>query len=606
MGTAGQEPTVTSTPSTTLADTPSPDATGTSVARAWLPLTLVAAAAVAVYANALANGLVVDDQYQIVANPWVRSLANVRAVFSSGVWDFDGRISSYYRPMMYVFYSLVYAVAGTAPWAYHLLNVVLHAGTAVLAFLIARSLLPSQADRDPWGSAPALLVGLLFAVHPIHTEAVAWAAALPDLSFSFFYLAAFYLVIRGAERYVNLALALAAYAVALLSKEPAITLPVLLLVYWALREGRQLGIVGLVKRLLPWLVVSAAYLVVRQLVLGNVAPQVSSVTLSTSEYILTAGALLGRLLRAAVFPTQLNFWPVFVPVRSPWSFDAALALVTIGAWAAFLAWAVRRRALVPVIALTLSVLPVTPALLLRSLNLGVESAFAERYVYLSSFGVILLAGWAVAALQPAHRQLARSLAVVLALLAVVGAAATVQRNPVWKNALSLWGDAAAKSPGSGVANVNYGFALMTAGQTELGQRYVARGVSLAPHLVQRTMRRAVSNAQQGRSADAILAFHNVLVMDPRSAEAHYNLGVLYEERRQNDRAVSEYLAAIALDPTAANAHNNIGILYFTMGQPEQGLRHLEEAVRLGPKDPAFRANLERARARMAPVSPLLR
>jgi protein O-mannosyl-transferase len=564
---------------------------------AWLPLLVVAAVSVAVYANTLANGLHVDDQYQIVTNPWVKSLRNLPAIFSSGVWDFDGRVSSYYRPMMYVLYSLVYAVAGTAPWAYHLLNILLHAGTAALAFLIAAEMLGAHDSRHPWWRSPALLAGLLFAVHPIHTEPVAWAAGVVDLSYGFFYLLALYLLIRGRDRLGYVLAALAAFAAALLSKEPAITLPAVALVYWAVKDGRQLGVRGLLRMLAPWVAVSAAYLVLRSVVLGSVAPAVAVISLSPWEYVLTAFALLGRLLRAQVFPAELNFWPVFAPVRSIWSADAGLALLTVGIWGALLVLALRRRAVVPAVALALAVLPLTPLLLLRSIGQGLESAFAERYVYLPSFGVVLLAGWAVAALEPRRAQLARALSVGLAALMVLGAAVTVQRNPVWKDSLSLWGDAVSKSPGSGVANLNYGLALISAGQAESGRRYVERGVALTPDLVQRKMERAISYARLGRAKDAILAFHVVLVMDPRSARAHYNLGVLYEEIGETSKAVGEYLTAIALDPAAADAHNNLGILYFTGGYRDQAMQHLEEAVRLQPKDPAFQANLERAKSR---------
>ena len=562
-----------------------------------LPWLLVVAAAVAVYANTLGNGLHVDDQYQIVTNPWIRSFRNLPVIFSSGVWDFDSRVSSYYRPMMYVLYSLVYAVAGAAPWAYHLLNVALHAGSASLAFLIARALLGSRNARHPWWRSPALLTGLLFAVHPVHTEPVAWAAGVVDLSYSFFYLLAFYLVVRGSGGARGTVLALAAYAAALLSKEPAITFPAVALLYWSLREGRQLGVGGLARRLAPWVVVSIAYLVLRNVALGGIAPETSAVSLSPWEYVLTATALLGRFLRAQVFPVTLNFWHVFTPVRSVWSAEAAVALATVGAWAVLFATAVRRRAVVPAVALALAVLPLTPALMLTSLNQGLENAFAERYLYLPSYGTVLLAGWAVAALYPERARVARALTAVMAAAGIVGAAVAVQRNPVWKDSLSLWRDASAKSPGSGMANLNYGFALMSAGQADLGKQYVQRAVSIAPGLIQREMRRAVSYAQAGRSKDAILAFHNVLAMDPRSAQARYNLGVLYEARGDNQSAVREYLTAIELDPAAADAHNNVGILLFTAGYRVQALQHLEEAARLKPNDPAFRANLERARTR---------
>ena len=570
--------------------------TATRQGRSWLPLTLVAAASVAVYANALGNGLHVDNRYLIVTNPWITSLRNLPTIFSSGVWDVDGRVSSYYRPMAYVLYSLVYAVAGTAPWAYHLLNVILHGGTAVLAFLIGRQLLGADAARPLWRS-PAFLVALLFAVHPIHTEPVAWAAGIFDLSCAFFYLLAFYLVIRRGSDYRFVTVALACFGLALLSKEPAITLPAILVVYWWLGDRGHDGVRGILLRVAPWVVVAGAYLLVRSLVLGGVAPQASPVGLSPAEYVLTSIALLGRFLRAQLFPLQLNFWHVFTPVRSLWSVDAGVGLLTVGAWAALLGWALKRRALVPVVGLTLAVLPLTPVLLLRSLNQGLETAFAERYVYFSSFGVLLAAGWVIAALESKRAQLARGLTVALAALAVIAAAATVLRNPVWKSSLSLWADAAAKSPESGVAHLNYGFALITAGQMEPGRQHVARAVALSPGLVHRQMSRAIGYARSGRSNDALLAFHNVLVMDPRSSEAHYNLGVLYEERGQNDMAMSEYLAAIELNPAAANAHNNVGILYYQAGQPGEGLKHLQEAVRLQPNDPEFRANFQKATAR---------
>lgn len=558
---------------------------------------LIGAVSVAVYANTLRNGLHVDDQYQIVTNPWIRSLDNLPAIFSSGVWDFDGRVSSYYRPMMYVLYALVHAFAGTSAWAYHLLNVALHAGSAVLVFLIARALLGPGNSRDAWWGGPALLAAMLFAVHPIHTEPVAWAAGVVDLSYTFFSLLAFFLATQGRRHWRYGVTALAAFGAALLSKEPAITLPALLLVYWSLTEGRVLGVKGLARRLLPWVAVSAAYLAVRSVVLGEIAPPSAPLELSPREYVLTATSLLGRFLRAQVFPTELNFWHVFTPVRSPWSLDALLAFLTVGAWAVLLVWALKRRALVPALGLAVMVLPLTPTLLLGSLNQGLENAFAERYVYLPSFGVVLLAGWAVSALQPGQIRLSRALAAGLAILGVLGAAVTVQRNPAWKDSLALWGDAVTKSPESGVANLGYGFALMSAGQNALGQRYVQRSVALAPQLVKREMVRAVSYARSGRATDAILAFHRVLVMDPRSAEARFNLGVLYEERGDTSAAVSEYLASIKLDPRAADAHNNLGILYFTAGYRDQALEHLETAVRLQPQDASYRSNLERARTR---------
>lgn len=570
---------------------------GLVAGRPPLHVALVAALSVAVYANAIGNGLVSDDTVLIAGNPAIRSLRELPTVFSSGIWDVDGRASNNYRPVGFLLFGLVHMLAGTAPWAYHALSLMLHAAASATAFLIARTLLGPPKAGGPSSSIPALLVGVLFAVHPIHAEAVAWASGVFDLSFAFFFLLALYLALPAAANGRTARGALVSYAAALLCKEPAITLPGVLLVYWWARDGRELGLRGLARTAAPWIAVSVGYLVMRSLALGGLAPQSVPTGLSPWEYVLTALSLVGRFLRAEVFPVTLNFWHVFTPVRSLWSLEAAIAALTVGAWASLFVWSAKRRLQVPVLALTLSVLPLTPLLMFASLNQGLENAFAERYLYLPSFGVVLLAGWAVAALYPKRVRAARALTAVLAALGILGAAVTVNRNHVWKSSLSLWADASAKSPQSGVANLNYGYALMAAGRSAEGRRYIDRGVALNRDIIRIEMERAISYAQQQRSSEAILAFHRVLAMDPGSSQAHYNLGVLYEERGQTAMAIGEYLAAIKLNPAAADAHNNLGILYSTGGFRQQALQHLEEAVRLRPQEAAFRANLDRARDR---------
>lgn len=173
-------------------------------------------------------------------------------------------------------------------------------------------------------------------MHPIHVEAVAWASSVLDLSDASFYLLALYLLIRGGDRPRFIAASLVAYTASLLSKEPAITLPVLALTYWTMTDGRVVGLRGIAWQTVHWIIVTVAYVVVRSLVLGGVAPQVVTVDLAPREYALSALALLGRFLRAEVPPLELNFWHVFAPVRSILTVQSALALVTVGAWCGLL------------------------------------------------------------------------------------------------------------------------------------------------------------------------------------------------------------------------------------------------------------------------------
>ena len=127
---------------------------------------------------------------------------------------------------MHVLYMITHQAFGLAPWAYHLLNVIFHTANSLLVFLLV-----ARVGRDSGeitSTGVPFVAALLFATHPIHTEAVAWAGGIPDLSFSFFYLLSFWLYLGSTREdggsSLRLLLSLGAFALALLAKEPAVTL----------------------------------------------------------------------------------------------------------------------------------------------------------------------------------------------------------------------------------------------------------------------------------------------------------------------------------------------------------------------------------------------
>src|SRR5208337_4669070 len=133
------------------------------------------------YLNILFNGFVHDDDYQIVQNPYVRSFQYLKEIFTAGVWSFQGpAVSNYYRPMMTLGYLITYKIFGLRPYGFHLVSLLLHALVVCLVFALTRRL-----TVDSWW---AFVAGACFALHPIHTESVAWIAAVTDLELTFFYL----------------------------------------------------------------------------------------------------------------------------------------------------------------------------------------------------------------------------------------------------------------------------------------------------------------------------------------------------------------------------------------------------------------------------------
>src|ERR1022692_2042932 len=146
--------------------------------RRWFPPAAAVTLAIVANSNVLRNGFVYDDIPQILQNPWLRDPRSVQQVFSRNVWGFVGTAttSNFYRPAMHLLNLATYQAFGQKAWAFHLVSLLLHAVCTILVWLVVREISGS--------TITALWSELLFAVHPIHTEPVAWIAASPELAYS--------------------------------------------------------------------------------------------------------------------------------------------------------------------------------------------------------------------------------------------------------------------------------------------------------------------------------------------------------------------------------------------------------------------------------------
>src|ERR1700732_2802696 len=169
------------------------------------------------YANTLLNTFVYDDYFQVVENPYVHSFRYLREIFATSVWSFQGAngITNYYRPLMSFGYLLFYQIAGSVPVSFHIANVALNVVVVLLVFSVVRRLS---------GERVGLIAAGLFALHPLHTESVAWVAGVTDLELTLFYLLTFLLYLRLSEPekgYGWRAAMCGSFVLALLSKEQA-------------------------------------------------------------------------------------------------------------------------------------------------------------------------------------------------------------------------------------------------------------------------------------------------------------------------------------------------------------------------------------------------
>ncbi len=571
----------------------------------WRVAALVAFAAFAVHAHTLGMDLVWDDFHHVKQNQMVRSLANVPLMFTTDAWaggTQDTTVTPYYRPIYKLSLAVDHALWGERAFGYHLTNTLLHVLVAVLVSVVASSLAATPAG--------ALVAGLAFAVHPVHSEAVAWISARNELLCALFMLLSLqgYLSWRARGRRRDLAVSLAAFFASLLAKELSITLPALVLVHEA-AFGRRPGVRKLATPA-AFAGVAAVYLLLRAAVLdvtdwGGAPPW---------HRLLTSFGIVARYLRLLVLPNELSVFHQ-VPVETVFfSRGVLVPLLVVGAaaLAAVAAWRWDRRVAFALSWILITLAPVSgiPAEL-------APARMAERYLYVPSIGFALLAGtlaalalrWA-AARRAAAAERGVSLgggarAVPPAVVAAIGMAAaalaaqTFQRDRVWADQATFTRTWVREVPDDPIARVALGVVDAERGELADAEREYRAALALAPGFVDAHANLGVLYDKAGRADLAEREYRIALDLDPRNAEVLYDLGVHFLELQRLDEAERVFREVVAANPAAADAHYNLGLLGLLADAPERAVEHLEQAVRIDAANASYRAALERARNRIA-------
>jgi tetratricopeptide (TPR) repeat protein len=444
--------------------------------------------ALAVHLNAFGNGFVFDDLLIIRDNPSIRSLAGIPGLFTENYWG-DWTDKGLYRPLVIATYALNYAAGGLHTAGYTGVNLLLHAGVTLLLVVLAVRLGASR--------AVAASLGLLFAVHPVHTEAVTGLVGRAETLAALAVVAAL-LAHRRAHAASSFSSArrwrlgaAACFLLALLSKENAIAFIVIApIMDWLLpvrrrtsdeeQRGSRWSDGRLRADLVAYGVVIAVYLVARMAALGALTGGIETTTPLNNPLVartgatalgnvygagpvqakLTAIAVLGEYARLLLWPARLSCdysYDQLALVGSPVDARFALGLLLLVLVIGGVLW-LRRR--VPLAAFGLALLAVTFAPS-SNLPITIGTICGERLLYLPSAGFLL----AVAALGEqmvcTRGSTARRVALAaLVVLVALGAVRSWARNPEWRSPLSLWESAARAVPRSAKAHAEYGRALL--------------------------------------------------------------------------------------------------------------------------------------------------
>jgi tetratricopeptide (TPR) repeat protein len=567
-----------------------------------------------VYGGSMTNQFVRwDDGLLIYENPAIRSItpSTLKTIFTR----YDPEL---YIPLTFFSYQIDYLIGGTNATVYHIQNLLWH---TLNALLVAWLLLPLTRRR--W---LAFLGGLLFALHPLHTEAVVWASARKDVLSTFFFLISFiaYLSYRCDQKRSTYALSLLAFCCGLLAKVTVITLPVLLLLA-DFRERRRWDRTMLLEKL-PYFALSILFGIIAWI--GKTA-------------VVDASTLTEKILMAPksmVFYLEKLFVPAGLTVLYPFTGTITLSrpdlLIPLAILFALATGTLLTLRWTRNIFFGIGFFCMTVAPTLINFAKGDTFYFAsDRYAYVPSIGivflVVLIFGWLC------QRRVKACIAVACVLLATLGVLSALQAR-TWKDSEALFTQALKISPDAYVARVNLGnveryrgneqqaiaayrtaldimhekgrtgpaldrslsktLSNLASAQREQGDFAAAQSsyqeaLRLNPQNVYALLGLGTVAGQQGDAASAERYYRQAILSAPDFAPAQLNLGALLVGSGRLEEGVTAYRAALDLNPFFPQAHYNLGVALMKLNRPEEAEAAYREAVRLQPQFTAARLNL---------------
>jgi tetratricopeptide (TPR) repeat protein len=490
------------------------------------------------------GGLLWDDDGHLTR----RDLASLYGLWR--IWFEIGATQQYY-PAVHSAFWLFHALWGANTLGYHLANITLHASSAFLVAVILRRL------RVPG----AMLAAVVFALHPMQVESVAWMSELKNTLSGVLYLGSFlaYLRFRDQRAPWTYRLALALFVAAVLSKSVTASLPaaILVVIWW--QRGR-ITMKGDVRPLAPFFAVGLISGIgtawIERTLIGA---QGADFQFSLLERTMIAGRALWFYLATIVWPAHLTFiyprWDIAHAAISEYLAPVSVIAVSAGLWM------VRSRSRTPLAAALFFAGTLLPALGFVNIYPFRYSFVADHFAYLASLGVIvpLSALIAVAAARIAHAKQDAIVAAVTVAVGAVLAVCTWQQSALYTDSETLFRATLVRNPDCWMAYNNLGSILL----------------SRRPHA----------------ASAAVPMLEKAIALNPANAEAHTNLGLAWEQLGRIDAALAEHQTAVKLQPRLALGHNNLGNIHARLERPDEAIAEFQEALRLDPELKGVHSNL---------------
>jgi tetratricopeptide (TPR) repeat protein len=530
-----------------------------------------------VYSGTFWGGFHFDDMPSIVNNPAIRNIDDL-----PGIWNYLPR-----RFILYLSLALNYHFGGLHVFGYHLFNLAVHLGCAVLVWWLTQLILLTPVMKDEkiarHSGVISLLAGLIFVAHPLQTQAVTYIVQRAASMAGLFYLAS--LCLYAKSRPLGIATgkiyytgAWIAAVAAMFTKETAITLPLMILFY----EFSFLRTRGSLNWQYP-----APFLLTLSIIPATIfftetgAMRLQQLYhepgISPIHYLLTQFRVMVTYIRLVFFPFNQNLdydYPIFksvfeIPVVISLAFLAAIFLCAKQLFAKY------RLVSFSIFWFFLTLMP-------ESSLLPIKDVINEHRLYLP------LAGYALLLVSGGYYLIGKHsirIMVIMLLMVIVGnSVLTYQRNKVWDSELALWNDTAEKSPHKARPQYNRGHSFDQKNKYAQAIVDYNKAIELDPDYADAYYNRGLIYARQNNLARAVADFTRTIEIRPNYAGAYNNRGIILAFHGDLDRAAADFLKAIVIDPGYAEAYCNLGNIYFDQGHLPLAILNYKKAIKIAPRD----------------------
>jgi protein O-mannosyl-transferase len=562
----------------------------------------------ATYLGASRFEFVYDDTPVIVDNPFIKAWHFVPQYFTSSAWKQMGTsvLGNYYRPLIFLLIRVTYALFGGRPLGWHLLAITMHLVVTGLTYILIRKI--TGEITTAW------LAALIFGVHPIHHEVVAWVTGMVESLFAIFFLLAFlaYLRSRKEAKAQWMTLSCFFYALAVLSKETAIILPALVFAHgWsryspAEPESRPDFAAKFRSAFIPaslYLPITVLYLSMRNWVLSGLGHSVAQVRPVT--WVITLPSILLFYVRNWFFPFRFSeFYDLFYQPRLDFVHVILPALILLALGACV--WILRNRMGANSVdcAVAWIVIPLLPAL--DTFVFKSDELVHDRYFYLPSIGAALLVALFIS-------RCFRSRSVVFEQpihVVVIGAALTIVLASLAGWSANFWrSDYALYSRGHQVAPLN-----TTAISDLAGEMILRNDPDRAQELLETGYRNNPTDFQfplglghlyynKGEYAKAELFLLQVRDLAPNQADSYVLLGEIRLKQNRPKEAQENMRNAARLNPYSWSVHSIYGVVLALNGDCSDAEQEFQAALALNPGDALTQVQMARCQASLPPGEP---